>query len=219
MVAAGAGMKSTCVLLLFMIALSACHGQPVAPAGYLTALAAYRVTVDSSMRYGPSSPFHRDSSLQFTGIKWFPPDYEFRAEASLHRYPTTAEIATRGTKGEERHVTRYGYLMFTLHEKKYRLNVYKFTEADLKKRGEEFRSYLMVWFTDRTTGKETYPVGRYVEIDAESSDSTHLYVLDFNKAYNPYCAYSSLYSCAVPTKDDKLDVAITAGEKKYHDDH
>ncbi|MCX6137683.1 MAG: DUF1684 domain-containing protein [Ignavibacteriales bacterium] len=212
-------MKSVCASVVFLIVLSACHRQPAAPPEYLAALSAHRATVDSTMRSDPSSPFLRDSSIQFTGIKWFPPDYAFRAEARLHRYPDPSEIVTRGTKGEERHVIRYGILTFTLQQREFRLNVYKFTEAELKQRGEGLRSYLMVWFTDLTTGKETYPVGRYVEIDLESPDSTHIYVIDFNKAYNPYCAYTSHYSCAVPTRDDVLDLAINAGEKKYHDDH
>jgi uncharacterized protein (DUF1684 family) len=76
---------------------------------------------------------------------------------------------------------------------------------------------LSVWFTDETTGKETYRVGRYVEVGEENPDPQFVYTIDLNKAYNPYCAYSDLYSCAIPRKEDHIPIAIRAGEKNYHD--
>jgi hypothetical protein len=208
-----------CITIAAAFVCAGCGRQQTVPPVYLVELKEHRATVDSTMRHDPLSPFLRDSTISFTGIKWYPPAFEFRTEARLHRYPVPEQIATRGTRGEPRAVVRYGYLTFKLLNKDYRLNVHKFTEEELKKRGEDLHSYLMVWFTDKTNRTETYPVGRYLEIDPESPDSNHLYVLDFNKAYNPYCAYTTHYSCAVPTRDDVLDLAITAGEKKYHDDH
>jgi uncharacterized protein (DUF1684 family) len=74
-----------------------------------------------------------------------------------------------------------------------------------------------VWFTDETTGQDTYGVGRYVDVGNEDADPDHPYVIDFNKAYNPYCAYSNLFSCAVPRKEDHLDIALRVGEMKYHE--
>ncbi len=58
-------------------------------------------------------------------------------------------------------------------------------------------------------------MGRYIDFDLDS-DSGHIYTIDFNLAYNPYCAYSSRYSCAIPTKEDYLDIAVEAGEKSFH---
>jgi hypothetical protein len=192
-----------------------CCSKPEPP-GYRAEIEAHRATLDSSMRFDSDSPFHRDSSVHFHGLRWYPSTYEFRCEALLHKSAAPVLMTIRGTKGEQRQVIRYGNLSFQFRGKEYRLNVYKFTDEELQKRGDDLRSYLMVWFTDKTTGSETYPVGRYVDIDRESPNPNHIYVLDFNKAYNPYCAYSSMYSCAVPTRDDVLDFAVTAGEKKYH---
>ncbi len=81
------------------------------------------------------------------------------------------------------------------------------------------RPHLSVWFTDRTTGIETYPVGRYVNVDNLDSDPGHLYVIDLNKAYNPYCAYSDFFTCAVPGREDHLDLAVRAGEMLYPGPH
>jgi uncharacterized protein (DUF1684 family) len=64
---------------------------------------------------------------------------------------------------------------------------------------------------------ETYHVGRYVDVGAEQPDPEHVYVIDFNNAYNPYCAYSSLYSCAIPRREDRIPTPVRAGELKYHD--
>ena len=71
-----------------------------------------------------------------------------------------------------------------------------------------------MWFTDKTTNKESYGVGRYLRMEV-FDDPDYIYEVDFNLAYNPYCAYSVDFSCAVPTKDDYIDLAITAGEKTF----
>jgi hypothetical protein len=124
-----------------------------------------------------------------------------------------------GTKGEERKQLRYGYFEFPVpdeHGSPYllKLNVYKFTPYDAK-RYAMYPKVLSVWFTDRTTGKETYQVGRYVDVGEEYPDDGHEYTIDLNKAYNPYCAYSDLYSCAVPRKEDRVQIALRAGEMSY----
>lgn len=88
------------------------------------------------------------------------------------------------------------------------MNVYKGNSRS----GAEYYS---LWFTDKTTGEETYGVGRYLDFEL-NPDKDFLYTIDFNLAYSPYCSYSPKYSCAVPTKDDYLDIAVKAGEKKFH---
>ena len=74
-----------------------------------------------------------------------------------------------------------------------------------------------MWFTDLTNGNETYHVGRYIELGKEQSDPDAEYVVDLNKAFNPYCAYSALYSCAIPTDEDRIPLALRVGEMKYHE--
>jgi uncharacterized protein (DUF1684 family) len=139
----------------------------------------------------------------------------------LHRYESPDTVDVMGTRGETRRQLRYGYFRFSLPDSQgapvsVTLNVYKFTPYD-RRRYELFRDHLSVWFTDPTTGTETYHVGRYVDVGGEIPDSGHEYTIDFNKAYNPYCAYSSLYSCAIPRDDDRIPTPVRAGELMYHD--
>lgn len=182
----------------------------------------HRAEVDSFFRDDPGSPFHRDTTITYSGIKWFPVDPRFRIQSVLHRYSNPDTVIVLGTKGEERKQLRYGYFEFTLPDEagnavRMRLNVYKFTPYD-QKRYALYKDNLSVWFTDKTTGSETYEVGRYVEVGTEHPDLDHPYTIDFNKSYNPYCAYSPLYSCAIPRDEDRLPIALRVGEMTYHDE-
>jgi len=175
----------------------------------------HRTSVDSSFRYDPGSPFVRDTSIRFTGIKWFPPDLKYYFRSKLKRYEKPETVQVYGTKGEPRNYIRYGYFTFESGGKNFSISAYKIL-ADNTERSRLYEKYLSVWFTDETTGRETYHVGRYLEVGEEESDPDYLYTLNFNNAYSPYCSYSTLYSCAVPRREDHLALAINAGELTYH---
>jgi uncharacterized protein (DUF1684 family) len=182
---------------------------------------AHRSAVDDFMRNAPDSPFTKDTAIEYHGLKWFPVNPYFRGQSVLHRFTNPETVSVYGTKGEERKNLRYGYFEFDVPDdnhamKTIRINVYKFTPHD-KKRYELYKSMLSLWFTDKTTGKETYGVGRYIELGEENPDPSFLYTIDLNKAFNPYCAYSDLFSCAIPRKEDHLDIALRVGEMKYHE--
>ncbi len=102
---------------------------------------------------------------------------------------------------------RYGYLYFTIDSVQHRLTVYQ--NMALSKR-EGFEDYLFIPFRDATKGQETYGGGRY--LDVRIPDSKEI-LIDFNQAYNPYCAYSHRYSCPIPPQENTLDIPIRAGEK------
>lgn len=182
---------------------------------------AHRAEANAFFLNDPDSPFERDTTVSYHGIKWFPVDPRYQGESVLHRYDRPETVVVLGTKGEERKQLRYGYFEFDVPDESgdpvtLRINVYKFTPYDAK-RYALYKNNLGVWFTDKTTGMETYGVGRYVEIGDEIPDPSHIYTIDLNKAYNPYCAYSDLFSCAIPRKEDHLDVALRVGEMKYHE--
>lgn len=168
-------------------------------------IAAHREAADDFFRNDPDSPFRRDSAAHFAAINWYPADLRFRFECELHRVDPPEEVTIYGTKGEPRSVLRAGWFLIPFGGNEYRLNAYRTP-------GEGSR--LAVWFTDETTGKETYEVGRYLDLEGPGAGGR--YILDFNLAYNPYCAYSPLYSCAVPRREDHLGFAVRAGEMKYH---
>ena len=177
----------------------------------------HRAEADSAFLYDPASPFKQDATVRFEGLKWFPPTLEFYCTSKLYRYPAPETVIVYGTKGEERKQLKYGYFLISYKGKSYRLNTYK-SMPEESERNEQYRHYLSVWFTDVTTGKETYGVGRYIDVGDEQPDTSYRYTIDFNKAYNPYCAYNSQYSCAIPRKEDHLDFPIRAGELPYHDE-
>lgn len=175
---------------------------------YINGVNKLRQEKNDYMKNDPDSPFQRDKNVSFHPLNYYDvnPDYVFYSKLFLYNKKDTVTVF--GTKGEARQIVRFGYVSFNIDNKVNRLNVYH------GKSGNGV-NYYTIWFTDKTTGDETYGVGRYLDFDL-SRDPNYIYTIDFNMAYNPYCAYSPTYSCAIPRKEDHLDVAIEAGEKKFH---
>ncbi len=175
---------------------------------YIKSIEKYRQEKNEEMKNDPLSPFNQDKEAHFKPLKYFNVNPDFVFKSKLFRYDKQDTVIIFGTKGEKRKIIRFGYVYINYKNKKYRLNVYKGT-------AENDSVYYTIWFTDKTTGNETYGVGRYLDFDL-NPDSNYVYTIDFNLAYNPYCAYSARYSCAIPSKEDHLDLAVDAGEKNFH---
>ena len=175
---------------------------------YISKLQQERENKDWEMQYDEYSPFKVDSTAKFQPLKYYEPSAEFIFKSKLFRTDQQDTISIFGTRGEERKAIIEGYVLLNYEGEDHRLKVYKSF-------GPQGQSYNSIWFTDQTTGKETYPVGRYLDFKL-NSDPEFNYEIDFNKAYNPYCAYSDLFTCPIPTKDDYLDFEIKAGEKNFH---
>ena len=160
------------------------------------------------MKNSPTSPFNARTKVEFSDLKYFDVDPDFVFQTKLIEYNSKDTIQIYGTKGEPRSTIRFGYLPFKYNNKEYKVNIYKYFTSG----GD---TYYSIWFTDISTGKETYGVGRYINFDY-NPNKDYIYTLDFNLAYNPYCAYSPDYSCAIPTDEDYIDLEIKAGEKAFH---
>jgi uncharacterized protein (DUF1684 family) len=185
---------------------------PADSAALVREIMEFRSARDSFLLYDPASPLHTDAGVRIDAPRWYPPDIRFSFRVRLMRYTFPQRVTVYGTKGEPRTQVRYGWFELPLLDTLLRLNVYRLDPDD----PTSPRNHLSVAFTDETTGKETYGVGRYLPIEDESPDRNHLYEVDFNKATNPYCAYNDRYTCAVPLREDHLPVPITAGEQRYH---
>jgi uncharacterized protein (DUF1684 family) len=197
------------VIFVSLLTPPACQKEKgYADESYLRKVLEHRAEKDSYMRGDPNSPFNSRSKIEFHPLKYYDIDPKMRFESKLTEYPGKDTILIYGTKGEERETVRYGYLEVYLENVKHRINVYKSA-------GKDGSFYYSIWFTDRTTGSGSYGVGRYLDFELKN-DPEYVYNLDFNYAYNPYCSYSPDYSCAIPTKEDYLDFAVTAGEKTFH---
>jgi uncharacterized protein (DUF1684 family) len=199
------------ILLIFLVVLFFYRDKRYTPAEreYINKIEKQRLEKDMEMKNDPDSPFNQDQKAHYAPLKYFDVNPDFVFKSKLFEYNPKDTIKIFGTKGEERKVVKYGYVIITYKGKKYNINVYK----GKTKSGQEYYS---IWFTDKTTNNESYGVGRYLDFE-KMKDSNYVYTIDFNLAYNPYCSYSAKYSCAVPTKEDYLDIAVEAGEKKFHE--
>ena len=169
-----------------------------------------RARVDSLFRDPQRSPLPSLTAIDtFKGLHYYPIDTAYRVQAVIERTPN-AEPFKMAVSGENPDIyVKYGNLHFRLFGKEMTLAAYKNLRlADKPK----YKDYLFVPFRDSTSNITTYGGGRYLDLEASDNDTV---MLDFNLAYNPYCAYNHDYSCPIPPDENKLPVAIKAGEKKY----
>jgi uncharacterized protein (DUF1684 family) len=167
----------------------------------------YRKDKDKMFRDSKDSPLNDKQKASFKGLSYFEPDISYRLNASL-RYPDTDTLINMlTTTGEERLLKTYAYADFTLNGMGHTLTIY--VAAD-----QESVESLFIPFTDETNGVETYETGRYLELEMPPLKDSRL-VLDFNTAFNPYCAYSEAYSCPIPPPHNHLKTSIRAGEKSF----
>ncbi len=168
----------------------------------------FRTEKDSLFKYADWSPLTLQDRQTFDSLEYFPYDPSWRMILTLHRYPVPQSVTIQGTKeGDLRPAEKIGYFEFQKDGKKCRLEVIKILPS-----APQEQAHLFLGFWDQTSGKETYPGGRYVDLEALDGNR---FVVDFNYAYNPYCAYSHRYSCAIPPLENQLPVAVKAGEKAF----
>ena len=144
----------------------------------------------------------------FSGPKWFPANDAFRATATFEPYASPKNVKIPNILGDLDPFVATGLVAFTLNGRLYRLEVY-----DLGAGNEP----LFIVFKDLTSGHETYPAARF--LNAGRPNSKRETVLDFNKAYNPPCAYNPYTTCPLPTAQNRLNVRIEAGELVYDKQH
>lgn len=149
-------------------------------------------------------------------LAFFEIDSTYRVVASFTPM-TSAKWIRFKTSGKEEQVYRvFGTASFTVNGQPIKLNIYQSQDLVMN---PQYRNYLFLPFTDLTTGNETYVSGRYIDLSTADIKNKKL-LIDFNKAYNPYCAYvSGVYNCPIPPKENALPVAIRAGEKTFVKTH
>jgi len=201
-------MKYSLIAILFFLLFSCGQKYTEEEINYIKSIEEQRKIKNEYMKNDPASPFNYKGKVEFHELKYFDVDPKFVFKSKLYEYNPKDTITIYGTKGEARKAVRFGYVLINYENKEYKVNVYEGTT----KSGEKYYS---IWFTDKTTNKETYGVGRYLDFEKHNNPD-YIYTIDFNLAYNPYCAYSPNYSCAIPTKEDFIPIEIKAGEKKFH---
>jgi uncharacterized protein len=144
------------------------------------------------------------------GLEYFPVDLAYRFVLPLTPNPRPDTVVILSTRGNERRALRVGWFDFRVGGRKCRLEAHRLLEPGVDE------SSVSVFFRDATSGKETYGVGRYVDPEPAGDGR---WILDFNGAYNPACAFSPFYNCPMPSKANVLPVALRAGEKDSHYAH
>ena len=144
-------------------------------------------------------------------LHFFAPDSKYKVLAAFEKINDVQGFQMPTSANQMQQYFKYGKISFKIKDSSYRLFVYQSKDLMFTK---EYSNYLFIPFTDATNGIETYEGGRYIDISTRDIANNKV-LIDFNKAYNPYCSYAAGYSCPVPPKENALKVSINAGEKKY----
>jgi len=174
----------------------------------IQAIQSFRKARDDFFKHSSNSPLEESERAKFKGLHYYGIDLRYRFEGRIERYIININnpkyYATFLTnKGTKKRYIRYGKFRFQLEGRTYSVELYKSILGD----------NLFIPFYDKTNGKETYEGGRY--LDSEILMPGYRMVLDFNYAYNPSCAYNEKFVCVLPLEENRLDVEIRAGEKKF----
>ena len=188
--------------LLLIISLK-CFGQD-----YKAQIAEYHKKYMSDFLVDPGSPLKKDD-LQF--LRFYDADSSYKIVAKEEILPNESTFVMPVFSGTGQEYVRYALLKFMLKGKPMQLTVYR---SIALARLPEYKDYLFLPFTDDTNGTATYAAGRYIDLTVKDFTGNSV-VIDFNKAYNPYCAFSGGYSCPKPPEGNRLQIAVEAGEKLF----
>jgi uncharacterized protein (DUF1684 family) len=190
-------------LLSFSLALFFQAGQAQLNIIYLDSMKAYRAN------YIQTHEIVGKDDRKF--LQFFPIDPSYKVECRFEEYKD-GRWFQMSTSGKMKQVFRtYGKLNFLLRERRLTLYIYQ-SQYLINTKGKE--NILFIPFTDSTSGEESYGGGRYLDCTIQDIKNDRL-TLDFNKAYNPYCAYTTGYNCPIPPRENNLPVSVRAGEKLY----
>jgi hypothetical protein len=160
--------------------------------------AEFRAEKDAFFRTHPQSPLRSEDRRTFTGLRYFEVDLGLRFELEVELFAEREVVELATSDGDVRAYQRYGRLTFDVGGQPAALALYASAHG------------FFLPFVDALAGTETYSAGRY--LDPEPLGGRR-FLIDFNRAYNPYCAYNNAYSCPIPPAENRLKVAIRAGEK------
>jgi uncharacterized protein len=158
----------------------------------------FRADKDQFFKNDPQGPLTKEQRKIFKGLSYFPENKRMRFETELEVFQTPEEIEIQTSTGDIQKYRRYGRFHFEVDGQNAELTIY-----------DDGHGFFLP-FVDSLAGKETYAAGRYLEPDRISRNR---FLIDFNMAYNPYCAYNERWSCPLTPFENRIKVPIRAGEK------
>ena len=166
---------------------------------YIKSIKNLRSDKDSYLKKDTASPI--EDKIKFTGLKYFDVNPDFKITGKIDRVTSGQTINITMSGGEVEEYEAYGNVKFGIEGVKCALKIFKTPEGNL-----------FLPFKDLTSNKETYGAGRYLDFGVNEVNGNEI-MIDFNKAYHPYCAYNHTFTCPVPPAENTLNVAVKAGEK------
>jgi uncharacterized protein (DUF1684 family) len=177
----------------------------------IKAVEKFQKEINSEYADAKTSPLTAADLALFKSLDFYPINEKFFVTATFVRTEKEKPFGMKTSTERTPTYVKYGELHFIIDGQPLKLNVYKNIELSKKK---EFKDYLFLPFSDLTSGNESYIGGKYIDLKIPKGNTI---VIDFNTSYNPYCAYNHKYSCPrVPLEND-LNIAISAGVKKFYD--
>ncbi len=163
----------------------------------------FRKQKDDFFKRDPYSPLTPEQRRDFKGLTYYPENPALRIVTTIEEFKEKQPVTMITSTGSVQDYLKYGQFTFDVNGEQATLQVYQ----------DPQHGHFFLPFVDATAG-ETYEAGRYLEIDPEPDGQ---FLIDFNMAYSPYCAYNPNWSCPIPPKENRLKVRIEAGEKKFHE--
>lgn len=157
------------------------------------------------------SPLTIEDRIHFKTLDFYPINENLFVTAQFVRTENEKPFEMKTSTERKPLYVKYGELFFSLDGKSFQLNVYRNIELSKKK---EYEDHLFLPFSDLTSGNESYIGGKYIDLKIPKGNTI---AIDFNTAYNPYCAYNHKYSCPIVPLENDLNIEIKAGVKKFHD--
>ncbi len=167
----------------------------------MTELDAIRAEKDDFFGGDPQSPLTREQKKDFKGLQYFPENNALRLKVKMDEFPHKERFEMQTSTGDVQIYEKFGKFKFMVDGDEVELTIYQ--------SGHGF----FLPFVDALAGKETYPAGRYLEPEPLAGG---YFIVDFNLAYNPYCAYNEMWSCPITPAENRVQAAIRAGEKLFH---
>ena len=196
-------MRSVILFLCLFVTTFAANGQ-----SYNDSILQFRERYIKELLEDKNSPVKQ---WRVKSLSFYKPDHNFCVWADFSETPGSKPFLIQTHSGKQKPYREYGVMTFVLDGKKQTLHIYQ--NLDLIKQ-DAYKDYLFTPFNDETNYETTFAGGRYLDLSIKDIQSNKL-LLDFNKCYNPYCAYADGYSCPIPPKENYLHVRIEAGEKTF----
>ena len=198
-------MKNAIFIIILFISLLSCAQKKRALKGETE----FQKELNAKYKDASQSPLKDKDRKQFEGLDFFKFDSLYVVEASFKRTPNEKPFKMKTTTSRRPIYVKYGELSFNLKGESFTLNIYQNQELITK---EGYEDYLFLPFLDETNGLESYGGGRYVDARIPEGETM---IIDFNQAYNPYCAYNDKYSCPLVPRKNYLKTRIEAGVKAF----